>query len=267
MTKSSIQICGKSTNEYMKNDHQKLLKKNNVNSFILKKKDENNDINFIKNSSGYNNIFFYNSNKDNKNKYKINETNNSKNNKHIMRTKLLLNLSDKEKNKQKNEVKNFKAEKIYEKKYEVKSNNIKQLIIDKNGSFKSVNLKLKLPLVNKNETICLELKDLKGDNCSDIIKNIIKKYSLDEDNFEPLLSLINNSIEILENINGLKVKEDKINQNIFNYKDNNSSFDNLNYSIVNDIVERKKYYEYIENIFCINRDEIYYKSKIRNLSI
>ena len=121
--------------------------------------------------------------------------------------------------------------------------------------------------------------NIKEGNIKEKIGSLINKYSLDSSYFDPLLSLINNSINILNNINDFKIaqkiKIDTENNNFF-FKKMEENFDYfsssknekniLDYSIIFDLLEKKAYKEYIENIYS-DIDEINENAKILNLSI
>ena len=122
--------------------------------------------------------------------------------------------------------------------------------------------------MNKEELISINIKE---GNIKEKIENLINKYSLDSSYFEPLLSLINNSINILKNINNFKIsKEIKIDkknkENFDNFSSSRNENNILDYSLIFDLIEKKMYKEYIENIYS-DIDEINENAKILNLSI
>ena len=100
---------------------------------------------------------------------------------------------------------------------------------------------------------------------------------MDDDYLEPLLSLFNNSINILNNINDMSIKKIKIdshNNNSLLFKENNndisskenSDINNLNYSNILDLIEKNKYKEFIGEVYS-DIDEINDDTKILNMSI
>ena len=95
------------------------------------------------------------------------------------------------------------------------------------------------------------------------IENIIKEFGLDESYYEPLLSLVNNSINILNNIDNMKIYKSVKNENEKLGKENeevtSSEINNLNLSVIIDLIEKNKFKEYIEDIYSDN--------EILNLSI
>ena len=102
------------------------------------------------------------------------------------------------------------------------------------------------------------------------IENIIKEFGLDESYYEPLLSLVNNSINILNNIDNMKIYKSVKNENEKLGKENeevtSSEINNLNLSVIIDLIEKNKFKEYIEDIYSDN-DEIVDNAKILILSI
>ena len=96
------------------------------------------------------------------------------------------------------------------------------------------------------------------------IENIIKEFGLDESYYEPLLSLVNNSINILNNIDSMKIYKSVKNKNEKLGEENEevttSETNNLDLSVIIDLIEKNKFKEYIEDIYSDNE-------KILNLSI
>ena len=95
------------------------------------------------------------------------------------------------------------------------------------------------------------------------IENIIKEFGLDESYYEPLLSLVNNSINILNNIDNMKIYKSVKNENEKLGEENeevtSSETNNLDLSVII-LIEKNKFKEYIEDIYSDNE-------KILNLSI
>ena len=176
-----------------------------------------------------------------------------------------------EKKENKNGIKKEKNKNIIIKKTEIK-NKIK-------NSYDIIDFKFKIPLNEKLDEEELMSINIKEGNIKEKIGSLINKYSLDSSYFDPLLSLINNSINILNNINDFKIaqkiKIDTENNNFF-FKKMEENFDYfsssknekniLDYSIIFDLLEKKAYKEYIENIYS-DIDEINENAKILNLSI
>ena len=94
------------------------------------------------------------------------------------------------------------------------------------------------------------------------IENIIKEFGLDESYYEPLLSLVNNSINILNNIDNMKIYKSVKNENEKLGEENeevtSSETNNLDLSVII-LIEKNKFKEYIEDIYSDNE-------KILNLS-
>ena len=175
----------------------------------------------------------------------------------------------------------LKSKRSYEiKKRQIKENkmlqnyNIKKHIlkIRKKKSFNTIDIRIKLPPNDKEEIITINLKK---DNINERIENIIKDYYLDESYYDPLLSLVHNSINILKNIGNMKIyKNVKIKYQKF-YKGNgevtsleeaSSRINNLDFSLINDLIENNKYKEYIEDLYSDN-EEIIDNANILNMSI
>ena len=150
------------------------------------------------------------------------------------------------------------------KNYTIKKHEMK---LRKKKSFDSIDIKIKIPPEDKEEIISINIK--KG-NVGERIKNLIKEFSLDESYYEPLLSLVNNSISILKNIDNMKINKCVKNENEKLGEENeevtSSEINNLNLSVINDLIEKIKFKEYIEDIYSDN-DEIVDNAKILNLSI
>ena len=102
------------------------------------------------------------------------------------------------------------------------------------------------------------------------IENLIKEFNLDESYYEPLLSLVNNSINILNNIDSMKIYKSVKNENGKLGEENedvtSSETNNLDLSVIIDLIEKNKCKEYIEDIYSDN-EEIIDNAKILNLSL
>ena len=151
----------------------------------------------------------------------------------------------------------------------VKNYTIKQheMKLRKKKSFDSIDIKIKLPPDDREEIISINIK--KG-NVGERIENIIKEFSLDESYYEPLLSLVNNSINILNNIDSMTIYKSVKNENEKLGEENeevtSSETNNLDLSVIIDLIEKNKFKEYIEDIYSDN-EEIIDNAKILNLSI
>jgi hypothetical protein len=193
----------------------------------------------------------------------------------------------------KNDIKKNKEKDIfnYNKIYKEDNNNViknkdfnKNIIIRKmdiknklNNKYELVDFKLKIPNyqnLDKEETYTVNINK---DDISETVEKIIKENSLDDDYLEPLLSLFNNSINVLKNINNMSIKKIKIdsqnnNSLLFNENNNdisskeNSDLNNLNYSNILDLIEKNKYKELIGEVYS-DIDEINDDTKILNMSI
>jgi hypothetical protein len=150
------------------------------------------------------------------------------------------------------------------KNYTIKKHEMK---LRKKKSFDSIDIKIKLPPDDREEIISINIK--KG-NVGERIENIIKEFSLDESYYEPLLSLVNNSINILNNIDSMKIYKSVKNKNEKLGEENeevtSSETNNLDLSVIIDLIEKNKFKEYIEDIYSDN-EEIIDNAKILNLSI
>ena len=144
------------------------------------------------------------------------------------------------------------------------------------NSYDVIDFKLKIPKNGDYENEELMTLNLKKDNISEKIDKLLNDNSLDDSYYEPLLSLANNAINFLNNINDIDISKsieiDTNNKNLFIENDNNfSSKDSsqmsfLDYSVVLDIIKNKMYKEYLEDIY-YDIDEIKESAKILNRSI
>ena len=147
-----------------------------------------------------------------------------------------------------------------------------EMKLRKKKSFDIIDIKIKVPPDDREEILSINIKK---DNVGERIENIIKDLNLDESYYEPLLSLVNNTINILNNVDNMKIyksvkngkeKLGEENEEDISLKIASSENNNLNLSIVNDLIEKNKLKEYIEDIYSDN-EEIIDNSKILNLSI
>ena len=90
------------------------------------------------------------------------------------------------------------------------------------------------------------------------IEEIINNNELNNNYLEPIFSLVNNSINVLRNVNNLKITKTK-KFNRINVEDLN---EDLNFSFILDLYEKNKYNEFFEDFDEINENE-----KFLNLTI
>ena len=236
----------------------KTNKKNNNKNEDSMDLDKYNEINFIQTNTEYKNIFFYNSkSKINNNANEINEN--------VNRYRMTNN--NKKMNSAKEKVKNkfiYKKIKSWNKKEEQKK--ISNIVIKKKeiknnlkNNFNMADFVIKLPL--KEEKISININsDI--NSIKDKIENIINNNGLNNSYFEPLLSLVNNSINVLKNLNNLKILKIKK----FNKVNIEEINEELNYSFIFDLHEKNKCEEFKEKIFP-DIVEIYENKKKLNMSI
>ena len=180
------------------------------------------------------------------------------------------------KNKRSDEIKRNKDINYYERhenKSNIKNENNKKIII-KNTKVKNklkntyniIDFKLKIPNGKDLDKEVIIPINIKEDDIPKKVENIIKDYSLDNSYFEPLLSLINNSFDVLNDLDNIKIEKENCNSLSFKNSKGNSETNMLNYSFILELIDKKKYKEYFENIYS-DIDEIIEKAKILNLSI
>jgi hypothetical protein len=204
----------------------------------------------------YNNIFFYNS------KNKINNYTNDKN-------ENLANYKINNNNKKMSLAKeNAKSKFIYKKiknlnnkKEEPKKQGniiIKEKRIKNNlkNNFNIIDFNINLPF--KEEKISININNDTDSIIKEKIEEIINNNELNNNYLEPIFSLVNNSINVLRNVNNLKItKLKKFNRiNIENLNED------LNFSFILDLYEKNKYNEFFEDFDEINENE-----KFLNLTI
>ena len=173
----------------------------------------------------------------------------------------------------KKENKNTSKKMKINKNIEIKTTEIKNKL---KNSYDIIDFKLKIPDKEDYEKEVIISINIKKDNISEKISDILNKYSLDKSYFEPLFSIMNNSINILNNINDIQFSKsiiiDNKNDNLSEKSDDNSSskenseINFLDYSVVFDLIQNKIYKEYIEDIYS-DIDEINENAKILNRSI
>ena len=212
--------------------------------------------NFMKTNNEYNNIFFYNS------KGKVNNNTNDIN-ENLPRYKV--NNNNKKISSAKENAKNKfiykKIKNLNNKKEEQKKPGI---IIIKEKRIKN-NLKNNLNVIDfiiklqhKEEKISININNDSDNIIKEKIEDIINNNGLNNTYLEPIFSLVNNSINVLKNVNTLKIMKIK-KFNKINIEDLN---DDLNYSFILDLYEKNRYDEFFEDF-----DEIYENEKLLNMTI
>ena len=180
------------------------------------------------------------------------------------------------KNKRSDEIKRNKDINYYERhenKSNIKNENNKKIII-KNTKVKNklkntyniIDFKLKIPDGKDLDKEVIIPMNIKEDDLPKKVENIMKDYYLNDNYYEPLLSLINNSIDILNDLDSIKIEKKNYNSLSFKNSKEISEINVLNYSFILDLIDKKIYKEYIENIYS-DIDEINENAKILNLSI
>ena len=215
--------------------------------------------NFMKTNNEYNNIFFYNSKgKVNNNTNDINENlprykvnNNNNNNKKIR--------SAKENAKNKfiyKKIKNLNNKKEEQKKPGIIIIKEKRIKNNLKNNFNIIDFIIKLQF--KEEKISININNDTDNIIKEKIENIINNNGLNNTYLEPIFSLVNNSINVLKNVNTLKIMKIK-KFNKINIEDLN---DDLNYSFILDLYEKNRYDEFFDDF-----DEIYENEKLLNMTI
>ena len=116
--------------------------------------------------------------------------------------------------------------------------------------------------------------DIENNNKEEIVNNIIKEYNLEQSYYEPLLNLIENAIDCLNNFDkikpsryGVKKIEENKRYNLLLNKNNKKIIDNnnnLNDGFIFELIGINLYKKYIDDI---KRDYIdIVKNQNRNLS-
>jgi len=141
------------------------------------------------------------------------------------------------------------------------NNNInkEELSGQKEKSLRQLNIRIKLGENSQEKNIII---DINNENRVNIVNNIIKDNNLDQSYFEPLLNIIENSVNLLNNFDKLKLKK-------YNIKKSNESEElfkrnNLNDSFILYLIENNKYKKFADEI---KPDKYKLKMKeIRNFS-
>ena len=181
------------------------------------------------------------------------------------------------KNKRSDEIKRNKDINYYYERQENKSNiknDINNKIIIRKKKIKNklkntyniIDFKLKIPDGKDLDKEVIIPMNIKEDDLPKKVENIMKDYYLNDNYYEPLLSLINNSIDILNDLDSIKIEKKNYNSLSFKNSKEISEINVLNYSFILDLIDKKIYKEYIENIYS-DIDEINENAKILNLSI
>ena len=215
--------------------------------------------NFMKTNNEYNNIFFYNSKgKVNNNTNNINENlprykvnNNNNNNKKIR--------SAKENAKNKfiyKKIKNLNNKKEEQKKPGIIIIKEKRIKNNLKNNFNIIDFIIKLQ--HKEEKISININNDSDNIIKEKIEDIINNNGLNSTYLETIFYLVNNSINVLKNVNNLKIMKIKKFKKI-NPEDLN---DDLNYSFILDLYEKNRYDEFFEDF-----DEIYENEILLNMTI
>ena len=134
------------------------------------------------------------------------------------------------------------------------------------NTYDIIDFKLKIPNGKDLDKEVIIPINIKEDDIPKKVENIIKDYSLDNSYYEPLLSLINNSFDVLNDLDNIKIEKENCNSLSFKNSKGNSETNTLNYSFILELIDKKIYKEYFENIYS-DIDEIIENAKILNLSI
>ena len=252
----------KAKREYNKIKSDNLIQELKTNKININKNEDSMDLdtynenNFMQIDNEYNNIFFYNS------KNKINNYTNDK-------SENLANYKINNNNKKMSLAKeNAKSKFIYKKiknlnnkKEEPKKQGniiIKEKRIKNNlkNNFNIIDFNINLPF--KEEKISININNDTDSIIKEKIEEIINNNELNNNYLEPIFSLVNNSINVLRNVNNLKITKIK-KFNRINFEDLN---EDLNFSFILDLYEKNKYNEFFEDFDEINENE-----KFLNLTI
>ena len=126
--------------------------------------------------------------------------------------------------------------------------NINQIINNnkKEVYFNKLNLNIKL---GEKDIVKEIIIDIDNDDISEIVNHIIKKYNFNENYFEPLLNIIEKAVNVLINFDKIKpskyaIKNLEENKNLLN-----ENINDIDDSLILDLIEKKNYKEYFNNIF------------------
>ena len=263
-SKINFSITNNSTIDKMSNknnmnsDYNIIYKNNNIfyyNNKIQRNKQFNNNQNqYIRSRKGYNNIHNHMNNYNNyynqkqnynnnfidnyiepnmSNKFNINTSFNNINNFYNLNKNYIPNMSNNYQIKKNNINDNNYPN------YNEINNNKKEMIFNK------LNLNIKLGEKDISKEILI---DIVNDDISKLVNDILIEYNLKENYFEPLLNIIEKTINILFNFDKIKpskyaIKNLEENKNILD--ENKNDFDN---SLILDLIEKKKYQENFNDI-------------------
>ena len=124
------------------------------------------------------------------------------------------------------------------------------------NNFNNIDFNIKLPF--KEEKISININNDTDSIIKEKIEEIINNNELNNNYLEPIFSLVNNSINVLRNVNNMKITKIK-KFNRINVEDLN---EDLNFSFILDLYEKNKYNEFFEDFDEINENE-----KFLNLTI
>ena len=225
----------KAKREYNKIKSDNLIQELKTNKININKNEDSMDLdtynenNFMQIDNEYNNIFFYNS-KNKINNYTNDKNENSENYK-INNNNKKMSLA-KENAKSKFIYKKIKN--LNNKKEEPKKQGniiIKEKRIKNNlkNNFNNIDFNIKLPF--KEEKISININNDTDSIIKEKIEEIINNNELNNNYLEPIFSLVNNSINVLRNVNNLKItkikKFNRINFEDFDEINENEKFLNL----------------------------------------
>ena len=135
------------------------------------------------------------------------------------------------------------------------NNNKKQIFFNK------LNLNIKLGEEDITKEIVI---DIENDDISEIVNDIIKKYNLNENYFEPLLNIIGKTMNILINFDKMKITQKAIKNLEKDKKILDEDTNDIDNSLILDLIENNNYKSYFTNML----PDIYDRkiNKKRNLS-
>ena len=173
------------------------------------------------------------------------DTNNNNNNNNIKNNNIKNNLNSI--NKPESQINNLSNNNI--------NNNKKQIFFNK------LNLNIKLGEEDITKEIVI---DIENDDISEIVNDIIKKYNLNENYFEPLLNIIGKTMNILINFDKMKITQKAIKNLEKNKKILDEDTNDIDNSLILDLIENNNYKSYFTNML----PDIYDRkiNKKRNLS-
>ena len=256
-------------NLYPNNNMNNMIFYNNNNNKIQRNKQfKNNPNQYIRNRNGYNNIYNrinYNNQKfkpvnnnmiDNyvesnmNNKFNINNSFNNINNFYNMNKNFLTNMNNYNINKNSINQNDININNLSNNNINNINENKKQIFFNK------LNLNIKLGEEDISKEIII---DIENDDISEIVNNIIKKYNLKEDYFEPLLNIIEQAMGLLINFDKLKITQNAIKNFEKNKKLLDEDINDIDNSLILDLIENRNYKLYFDNML----DDIYDRKSIK----